>query len=969
MRRVCHQVVPFREEILIEPLPFLVEALSGKLRIVYAHDHFRHGGQRMSRAAFSGACSLSLLAALGTYFHLKAEESLPAQRRVDAFGDTLPPHACARLGTVRWRHGGIVYFVAFLPGGSQLLTADLESYDGGKASFHIWDSATGKEVRRFGGVIGDANCIALSADGKRLVEGNGEEVRIWDIGRGQCRKWKLPTSIKAATGGWALDPKGESLFIKMDREREVREIDLQTGRVRGRFSAPATKDFQIVSMSGPRYSSCFAPNAKTIVGIDPEDRKIKEVMGVTTAEAVYRVTVWERSTAKVLQQFGVSSWGPLVFAADGRSLAAVTHGSKSSFLSLFDIRTGKHRQAAQIRSAREIALSFDGAVLAVFANDGGLNLNDLRTGRQRILLTRFPEGTGSYRQLAFSADGRRIAAVLGRRVRIWDVASGQELTDESGPADALLSLVISADGKTVNALGGDKVLSRWDKASGRLRARLSLSDDVDAGGAVFAPDGCSIFFTAGTSLLFDTVSHLLDMVLPDTAAELLALLFEQLSVLESFTYEFLSHQMIQRWDFDSRRMLPAPRKWLTEQASLAVASDGMALAGHTRLADDKKAEHRVYVWDLRTGATRLNLLAGTASHEDEVAIESIALALSPLGRRLALSKNLSVGADNNTGAAVAQEHSIQLLDVATGQTELEFKTGLNRLEKIAFSPNTRLLACFNSNHTISIWERYTGQEVWRQKVAKVSCFAFSPNGRLLATGGSDHVVRLWDLTSFKRVGQFRGHTGQVNALFFTPDGWQLASASADTTVLFWDVNAALKSGLGTMGGVPTPEEVNAALRDLGVDDGAKAYRAMEVLARSPRATIAQLARRVAPAAKPDLARVAEWIRNLDSPRFAERTRAQSELERLGRPAQRSLLAALSKDVSLEKRRRLESLLKNSCVPSGKELFCLRAVDLLERIGTREALAVLRRLADGAPGSPLTEEAQLSVTRLSKVKSP
>ena len=43
--------------------------------------------------------------------------------RTDRQGDPLPPGALARMGTVRLRHGGLVTFVAFLPGGREVVSA------------------------------------------------------------------------------------------------------------------------------------------------------------------------------------------------------------------------------------------------------------------------------------------------------------------------------------------------------------------------------------------------------------------------------------------------------------------------------------------------------------------------------------------------------------------------------------------------------------------------------------------------------------------------------------------------------------------------------------------------------------------------------------------------------------------------------------------------------------------------------
>src|SRR5262245_42221216 len=71
----------------------------------------------------------------------QAEKEGGQPARVDLYGDPLPVGALARLGTVRFRHGGNVSLVAFLPDGN-LLTA---GYDG---TARLWSPA-GKQLRRF----------------------------------------------------------------------------------------------------------------------------------------------------------------------------------------------------------------------------------------------------------------------------------------------------------------------------------------------------------------------------------------------------------------------------------------------------------------------------------------------------------------------------------------------------------------------------------------------------------------------------------------------------------------------------------------------------------------------------------------------------------------------------------------------------------------------------------------------------
>src|SRR5207248_7188585 len=73
------------------------------------------------------------------------EEKSPAPPRLDRYGDPLPPGAVARLGTVRLVGDDGGEAVAFSPDGKLLASGSFSR------PIHLWDVATGKEIRQFRG--------------------------------------------------------------------------------------------------------------------------------------------------------------------------------------------------------------------------------------------------------------------------------------------------------------------------------------------------------------------------------------------------------------------------------------------------------------------------------------------------------------------------------------------------------------------------------------------------------------------------------------------------------------------------------------------------------------------------------------------------------------------------------------------------------------------------------------------------
>jgi hypothetical protein len=69
----------------------------------------------------------------------------------------------------------------------------------------------------------------------------------------------------------------------------------------------------------------------------------------------------------------------------------------------------------------------------------------------------------------------------------------------------------------------------------------------------------------------------------------------------------------------------------------------------------------------------------------------------------------------------------------------------------------------------------------------------------------------------------------------------------------------------------------------------------------------------------------------------------------------------------ELRLRVEALLNrlDAATPSAERLRSLRALEVLEHLGTPEARAALETLTKGAPGAWLTEEARLACARLAR----
>jgi hypothetical protein len=222
------------------------------------------------------------------------------------------------------------------------------------------------------------------------------------------------------------------------------------------------------------------------------------------------------------------------------------------------------------------------------------------------------------------------------------------------------------------------------------------------------------------------------------------------------------------------------------------------------------------------------------------------------------------------------------------------------------------------------------------------------------------------VSSGKELRAFLGDPATVvHFLAFTPDGKVLISGSNDTTVLLWDV-ASLSQQVQARPAKLTPDVLDKLWGDLGGDDAARAYLAVQALARAPEQAIPFFQTHLQKAAASDTTtRIDKLIAELDDDEFTVRESASKELEKLGRSAEKALRQIAAKTSSPEVRRRAEELLeKMKDGPASPDaLRGPRAVEVLGLVGDAEARKLLETLAQGAPEAALTQEAKAALERL------
>jgi WD40 repeat protein len=621
----------------------------------------------------------------------------------------------------------------------------------------------------------------FAPDGKTLFSiGWGNTIRVWEAAPGKLiRSWRgHPQRINAL----GISPDGKVL-ASSSADKTVRLWETATGREIGRFCADEDKP----------WSLAFSSDGRTLA-----------------VGAVYgTITLIESPSGKEIRHFMTpgepgSNWvGSLAFTSDGKYLASSHHSVPPR---LWDANTGKEVRCFftpnKYDQPHQLVFTPNGNFLLGSISHYGLAVWDTATGKE---VHRFKD-FGS--QFILLSGGTKVATDqfedTGQRViSIRQMDSGveiQRLPVHRGDGSGLA--LCCPDGKTLVCFGADRMVRRWDTATGKEIAKPQPHLDAAHRNAInfvaFSPDGKTVLsadseYEGSTIRFWD----------PITALQTRRFTDEQ----DYFDTRILSPDgkiMAVIACNDSAKM-PISRIRLLEvatgKAQRSITIEGEWVACLCFSPDSRTlfttSWKTVRYWNVATGTESRPAMTITAS--------TPIMACNPNGKTLALAYNY---------AGFRTEAMLTLLDLTGQQKQKTISPVWGVCQSLAFSPNGRFLAVGNGLETVSVFDAASGKKE-KEFASPGDCVAFSPDSRLLATsgrfrwGGLDEplasTIYIWDVETGQQCCRFSGHHDPVTVLAFSTDGRLLVSGSRDSTLLVWDMRGVCKDARSRPQGLTSKE--------------------------------------------------------------------------------------------------------------------------------------------------------------------
>jgi WD40 repeat protein len=283
------------------------------------------------------------------------------------------PDNSVRVWSLAFIHLDRPTFVAYDPSGTRLASASLDGA-------HLWDAATGRELRWIKDIPDGAAATAFSPGGRLLATAGADGIaRLWDAATGELvRSFEGHT---AGIGRVAFSPNGALLATASD-DGTARLWDVASG---------AWRELRHTAGDGNYvYNLAFSPDGTRLA--------------TASYETAPTLKLWDVASGAELRTIdGTGELWSVAWSPDGAWIAA---GGEDGLAHIWDATSGDELMTMRHQLAvKFVAFSPDGTWLATAGDDKMVKVWDAQDGRELFALPH-PAGVSS---VAFSPDGARLA--------------------------------------------------------------------------------------------------------------------------------------------------------------------------------------------------------------------------------------------------------------------------------------------------------------------------------------------------------------------------------------------------------------------------------------------------------------------------------------------------------------------------------------------------------------------------------
>jgi len=596
----------------------------------------------------------------------------------------------------------------------------------------------------------EASSLALSANARNALAEGDTRLALALALESQKAYQPAPAEVLRTLASAAYAPSARARFDKHDKA--IVNVAFNSN---GRQAVSVSLDSRVIVYDRASASVTVEITLEDTYGIDATFSPNSKQLAVGCADGSIRLYSLPdgREVGRLLGHSNMVT--SLLYTPNGQQLVSASLDKSAR---LWDVKSGEEirlYQAPDNGALLRLSLNRGGSLLATASLDESIandttdkvdrkvRIWDVATGQLKTTIT---PSSGFIRALQFSPSENIVTigvwdSTNGGTVRFYDAATGEEKRRLFAASDNITDIAYSADGKRIVTASWDRRVRVWDVERGIALQTFSGFSD--------RPLAIDISLDS-RALLIGQGNYGNNDILPSN---------ERSSEVTLWLWDLVSGDQIRQYE--------GFEEWLWAVEASPDGSMVAAASGPLRLPEDNRPiEAVVRVWDRASGAG-IALLTGHTNTIDSVR-------WSPDGQRL---------------LTASWDSTIRLWDVRRSRLLRTYEGHTDQVYMVRWNADGTQFLSASRDKTIRLWDAETGEVIrtYEGHTDAVNSISFSPDGTQFASASTDRTLRLWDLASGETIRIYEGHTAQANEVIFSPDGLSLFSSSWDDSVRQWNV--------------------------------------------------------------------------------------------------------------------------------------------------------------------------------------